>query len=41
MTFKDFKNHIDKLEDRIFMAAHFIKMHIEKLAKILSQKQQK
>jgi hypothetical protein len=30
-----YKNHIDKLEDRIFMAAHFIKMHIEKLAKIL------
>jgi hypothetical protein len=30
-----YKSHIDKLEDRIFMAAHFIKMHIKKLAKIL------
>ncbi len=27
-----YKSHIDKLEDRIFMAAYFIKIHIEKLS---------
>lgn len=28
-----YKSHIDKLEDRIFMAAHFINKHLEQLAR--------